>query len=159
MQTPPIKPGQSTEGPSGDMYGCVYSLLENRGDGCFVFISLGEEFGLLEPCPSGLMWTRIMTNSQWLLPWEGNHLRNADLHLVDLLLSSYFQFDTKFSFHCLLFFLSFSSFLLFLLFFSSFTGLHLFIEHKMVDGLMDKIRIDNNGKEKWTENQGAWALL
>lgn len=29
----------------------------------------------------------------------------------------------------------------------------------MVDGLMDKIRIDNNGKEKWIETQEAWALL
>ncbi|MXQ89640.1 hypothetical protein E5288_WYG022132 [Bos mutus] len=38
-------------------------------------------------------------------------------------------------------------------------GLHLCIEHKMVDGLMDKIRIHNNGKEKWIENQKAWALL
>ena len=86
------------------MYGCVCSLPVNRGNGCFVFISLGEGFGLLEPCPSGVMWTLIMTNSQWLLPWEGKHLsRNAGLHLVDLLLSSYFQFDTKFLFHCLLF--------------------------------------------------------
>ena len=142
------------------MYGCVYSLLVNRRNGCFVFVSLREEFGLLEPCPSGLMWILITTNSQWLLPWEGKHVRNAGLHFVDWLLSSYFQFDTKFSFHCLLFFLSFVFFFFFYsCFLFSFTDLHLFIEHKMVDGLMDKIRIDNNGKEKWIENQEAWVLL
>ena len=42
-----IKPSQSTEGPSSDMYGYVYSLLENRGNGCFVFISLGRNLDYL----------------------------------------------------------------------------------------------------------------
>lgn len=139
---------ESTEGSSSDMYGSdVYRLLVNWRKGILCPSTWGSSLDYLNRA--------LVVSCEFLWPVHSSSLlerktsKKISLHLVDLLPSPHCQIDANFSFYLFLFFLSFLflSFLLSLLLFFSSTLLHLTIEHKMVDRLMDKIRTDNNGKQ------------